>query len=444
MHLGNKLFIWNKFLTSLFVLVFSFSLFVSPVFAASNDIVAKFTSETLNVLIGIGSLVATLFLIKGGYLYITSTGNPDNLEAAKRTLKNAILGLILVIGASFIASFLNNVFTTPINGTNPAQIALSPIEPIKPSGGLTQVIIDAVNGFIQNIVSSATKPIHDGIISFLTNTPSVVSNSVIFNYWLIMLGIVDSLFALGIAALGFQLMSASSFGFEELEFRQILPRIGLAFLAANMSIFLADWVIQVANTLVNAVIASTGGLDKAWVLNVIDITKLFSDTGNIILITLLLALLFVILCLVLLLMYVTRFILVAVGAVMGPFVFLLWAIPRTSGIAEVLIKSYLVTVFTIFVHVVVIQLASAFLATPAQGSSNSLISIIVAIGLLFTLIRIPQWLLAAVFVTSQGGRLIKIGGNIMNILANGRATSQSRQVAVADSQVKKPRRTLEV
>lgn len=155
------------------------------------------------------------------------------------------MGLILVLGAAVISSVLNNSFSTPSSSFTQTQINLKPIEPTTPSNGLTQVLLDAIAGFMQNIVQSATKPITDGIISFLTTTPQLTSNSVIFNFWLIILGITDALFALVIALLGFQLMSASTFGFEEMEFKKLLPRIGLAFIGANTSIFLADWIVGV-------------------------------------------------------------------------------------------------------------------------------------------------------------------------------------------------------
>lgn len=171
-----------KLLTILAFLTAIFFASSNPALAASNSEVSSFTSQTLNVLFVVASLFATLFLIKGGYEYITSSGKPDALEHAKLTIRNALLGLILVLGAAVISSVLNNSFTTPSASFTQAQINLKPIVPTTPSNGLTQVLLDAIAGFMQNIVQSATKPITDGIISFLTTTPSLVSNSVIFNF----------------------------------------------------------------------------------------------------------------------------------------------------------------------------------------------------------------------------------------------------------------------
>jgi hypothetical protein len=137
---------------------------------------------------------------------------------------------------------------------------------------------------MQNIVQSATKPIVDGIIGYLTSTPDLLSNSVIFKFWTIILGITDSLFVLVVAVLGLHFMSAGALGFEEIELKHMLPRIGLAFLGANVSLFLANYVIITANTLTKAVLDSTGGLTNAWIMNASNPATLVS--GNIPLITL--------------------------------------------------------------------------------------------------------------------------------------------------------------
>lgn len=425
---------------TIFGAVALFLISTTSAYAASNNEIANFTNQTLSVLIIIASFACTFFLIKGGYAYITSTGKPDSLEHAKTTIRNALLGFVVVLGAGVISSLLNNAFTTPTSGLNPSQLSLTPIVPSTPTGGLTQILLDAVSGFLQNIVQSATKPLTDGIVSFLTTTPSLVSNSVIFNFWLVVVGITDSLFALVIALLGFHLMSASTFGFGEIEFKHLLPRVGLAFLLANTSIFLADWVVQSCNVLVSAVLHATGGINNALVTNAFDPTAL--STGTTPLIMLIFMIMFVILAIVLLLFYVSRLIFIALGAVLAPLVFLLWAVPKFTDFAEISMKTYIVTVFTIFVHVVVIQLSTAFLTLPGQVGTNSLISILVGIGLLFTLLKTPSIMMQLVFYTAGNSLIKKVGGQIMNVMTTdknapgaveetGRAVSTPRKVVKA-------------
>lgn len=55
---------------------------------------------------GIIATVCVLMLIVAGYQYITSAGNPDAIESAKRTITLAIGGLILLAVAYLIIGIL--------------------------------------------------------------------------------------------------------------------------------------------------------------------------------------------------------------------------------------------------------------------------------------------------------------------------------------------------
>ena len=85
-------------------------LYAHPVFAATGDIsnVENFIRSIIQLLAGIAGLVATGFFVAGGYHYITSSGNPENLQKAKHTLIYSSLGLAITIGA-FV---LSNIITT--------------------------------------------------------------------------------------------------------------------------------------------------------------------------------------------------------------------------------------------------------------------------------------------------------------------------------------------
>src|SRR5258708_31494089 len=121
-------------------------------FAASNNDVTQFTSQTLGILITFASLVSVFFIIRGGFQYITSTGKPDELEHAKKIIRNSLIGLILVLSAAVFSSLLHNAFLSPSSNPTPDTLQLIPIKPASPSNGLTQVLIDAMAGFLQTIV----------------------------------------------------------------------------------------------------------------------------------------------------------------------------------------------------------------------------------------------------------------------------------------------------
>ncbi|MBI3887876.1 hypothetical protein HY310_02305 [Candidatus Microgenomates bacterium] len=420
---------------------FLFFLLLLPyhVFAVSTSSeITQYTSDTLSIITVIASAAAVFFLIKGGYLYMSSTGKPEAIIQAKKTIKNALIGLVIVLGASLIVSLFNGALNSTATGGSSPAVSITPIESVKPTGGLTQVLIDAVSGFMQNIVESATKPIVDGIIGYLTTTPSLLANKVIVNFWLVILGITDSLFAVIVALLGLHFMSASTFGYDDVELSQLLPKIGIAFLGANVSLFLADYAIITVNVLITTVINATGGLAHAWIVDAINPATFI--TGTTPLITLVFLILFLIISIVLLFMYIGRLIMISLGAVLSPFIFLLWIVPKFSDFAEIAAKSYVVSVFMVFIHVVIIQLASSFLSLPST-SGNSLVSIAVAIGLFLTLLKVPAILMQMVFYNSANHVMRKIGHEITNVMSTDNTSSATRQTA-KNTAIKAPRKVV--
>lgn len=60
-------------------------------------------SNTILMIIGV---IAVLFLIIGGFQYVTSAGNPDSIGKAKSTILYGIIGLVFAILAFAIVSFI--------------------------------------------------------------------------------------------------------------------------------------------------------------------------------------------------------------------------------------------------------------------------------------------------------------------------------------------------
>ena len=84
-----------------------------PVFAASSDIsqVESFIRNIIKVIAGLAGLVATGFFVVGGFTYITSSGNPEHLDRAKRTLLWAAIGLGITIAAFVISNIITDIAT---------------------------------------------------------------------------------------------------------------------------------------------------------------------------------------------------------------------------------------------------------------------------------------------------------------------------------------------
>ncbi|HYV33379.1 MAG TPA: hypothetical protein VE973_00830, partial [Candidatus Limnocylindria bacterium] len=62
-------------------------------------------------LLSISFGLAVLFLIIGGFRYITSAGNEESAEAGKKTIINAIIGIVIIILSYVIVSVIANAVT---------------------------------------------------------------------------------------------------------------------------------------------------------------------------------------------------------------------------------------------------------------------------------------------------------------------------------------------
>lgn len=84
------------------------AVFADSTTSGSVSNVESFIKSVIVVIAGLAGLVATGFLVVGGFHYITSSGNPEHLEKAKRTIMYSCVGLAITIGA-FV---LSNIVTT--------------------------------------------------------------------------------------------------------------------------------------------------------------------------------------------------------------------------------------------------------------------------------------------------------------------------------------------
>ncbi|MCD4811020.1 pilin [bacterium] len=63
-------------------------------------------TSLINVLIGLGSVVAVAMIIVGGYTFIFSAGDPEKAEQGQRTLTGAVVGLVVVWIAGMVVKWL--------------------------------------------------------------------------------------------------------------------------------------------------------------------------------------------------------------------------------------------------------------------------------------------------------------------------------------------------
>ena len=399
------------------------------------SVMHDYITPIIQVLVGLASVACVFFLVHGGYLYITSRGNPESLETAKRILRNALIGLVLVIGAATLTTILSSAYGNPSNTAGASLPNLQAIQPQDAGNGLVEVLVKAVTGFLNNIIQAVAAPFLSALDYFTKETPLMASNSGVFNLWLAMVAITDVLFILIVALLGFHVMSAASFGFDEIEFKHLLPRIALAFLLINTSIFFIDAIIQLSNVLITAAGKITGTI-SVWVT----LTAVVKESGGQGAAALLVMLAFLVFAIILLVYYVGRIVVLFLGAVLSPLVIALWLLPSFRDFSVSAIKTYIMTIFVLFVHVVTLMLAATlFVGMSATDGNNQvpnvLMSMVIGLATVLTLLKTQGVMMQFSYVGMGARNARKLGSQFMNgvsyLTGKGRAAMASASGAAS-------------
>lgn len=66
-------------------------------------------ARVIQALLGLVGTVFIVLFIYGGFLYMTSGGNDEKIKKGKDLLKNAIIGLFIIMAAYSIAYFISSV-----------------------------------------------------------------------------------------------------------------------------------------------------------------------------------------------------------------------------------------------------------------------------------------------------------------------------------------------
>ncbi len=70
-----------------------------------NDLI----KTVINWLLGVAFAIAVLFLIIGGFQYITSAGNEEAAEKGKGTAVNALIGIVIIVLSYVIVNVVANL-----------------------------------------------------------------------------------------------------------------------------------------------------------------------------------------------------------------------------------------------------------------------------------------------------------------------------------------------
>lgn len=75
-----------------------------------RNFIIKIALNVIQSALVITGYIAAFFVIKGGFLYIMSQGEPSNIESAKKSIANALIGLIIALLSAAIVNAVAGIF----------------------------------------------------------------------------------------------------------------------------------------------------------------------------------------------------------------------------------------------------------------------------------------------------------------------------------------------
>lgn len=81
----------------------------------TSDLI-QIIGRIINIFLGLLGVIFLVLMLYAGYLWMTSAGDPEKVKKAQNTIKNAIIGLVIIASAWAIVSFILNAL---ISATQP-------------------------------------------------------------------------------------------------------------------------------------------------------------------------------------------------------------------------------------------------------------------------------------------------------------------------------------
>lgn len=78
---------------------------------ASTESLPQLITKVINILLTLAGVIAVLFIVVGGFQYITAGGNVEQAEKGRQALTNAIIGLVLVLLSFTIVYVISGALT---------------------------------------------------------------------------------------------------------------------------------------------------------------------------------------------------------------------------------------------------------------------------------------------------------------------------------------------
>lgn len=297
--------------------------------------------------------------------------------------------------------------TAPAGGQSDPSLGGAPHPGLFDIGGQ---ITKAIDNWFSGLVNNALNPVLDLVGQTILSTPDFTAAGRVRDLWFVAWGIANAIFVLLVVAAG-----AVAMGFETFQtsytVKDLLPRLGLGWVAANASLELAHVAIGGANALTQAIVGQ-GATGPGALAATHQMVSAALASGGIFVV--LIGLAVVVLAIGLIGVYVVRVATMVVLVAAAPLFLCGHALPQTNGAARMwwraMIGCLAVQVGQSLILVTAVRVFFDADGRRAVGLPGGALMDLLVVGCLFWLmLRLPSWASRLVFNTrpNPGMRLAK-------------------------------------
>lgn len=80
-------------------------------FTGCSEVVILIALAVIDILIRVAAMLAVVMVVYGGFTLVTSQGTPDKIAGARKTILNAVVGLVIALVASQFVKFIAGLLT---------------------------------------------------------------------------------------------------------------------------------------------------------------------------------------------------------------------------------------------------------------------------------------------------------------------------------------------
>jgi len=251
---------------------------------------------------------------------------------------------------------------------------------------ITSQVIDAINGWLQNLAAHLLQPAIAAAGQLLFQTPTYDSIPEVGRAWALVRDVTDGLFVLALLAAGVMVMASGTLE-SRYSAKALIPRIVLAAIAANASLALCGGLIKLDNALINGVVGPDPGTTTFGQLATMVQGPHAADqvVGSLV------GLAAAVLAILLVALYIGRDVVLLVATVLSPLALATYALPQTDEIARIWWRVFSALLFVQVIQTILVEVGVELLRHTdwLGGPMSDLTSGLVLITLLYLLFKLP-------------------------------------------------------